>query len=127
MKRTLIFACLLFLTWVGITGCYKDVILPKQGADPNAPPVQYSFKTDIAPMLNTRVMPYVRLSCRGSAHNHPTWQRTYPGTSLSMVGLLIPCFPSKARCIYRSTEICRYIFRMLSRGKKFMTGSEPAL
>jgi hypothetical protein len=53
MKRLIIFGGLLFVIGIAITGCYKDVILPKAGADPNAPPVQYSFKTDIAPMLNT--------------------------------------------------------------------------
>ena len=54
MKRLLIFAGVLFVMVVGVTGCYKDVILPKPGTDPNAPPIQYSFKTDIAPMLNTK-------------------------------------------------------------------------
>lgn len=53
MKRIIIFAGLLFVIGISITGCYKDVILPVPGADPNAPPKQYSFKTDIAPMLNT--------------------------------------------------------------------------
>jgi len=53
MKRLSIFTALLFVIGVGATGCYKDVILPKAGTDPNAPPVQYSFKKDIAPLLNT--------------------------------------------------------------------------
>jgi len=54
MKRLFIFAGVLFVMGIGVTGCYKDVILPTAGADPNAPPVQYSFKTDIAPLLNTK-------------------------------------------------------------------------
>lgn len=54
MKSIIIFAGVLFVMAIAFTGCYKDVILPKAGADPNAPPKQYSFKTDIAPMLNTK-------------------------------------------------------------------------
>lgn len=54
MKRLIIFSGLLMLIGIAFTGCYKDVILPTAGTDPNAPPKQYSFKTDIAPMLNTK-------------------------------------------------------------------------
>lgn len=54
MKQLMIFAGLLFVIGTAFTGCYKDVNLPTPGADPNAPPKQYSFKTDIAPMLNTK-------------------------------------------------------------------------
>lgn len=54
MKRLIIFAGLVFVIGTAITGCYKDVILPKPGTDPNAPPKQYSYKTDIAPLLNTK-------------------------------------------------------------------------
>jgi len=38
---------------VGLTGCYKDVNLPTPTTDPNGPPQQWSFKKDIAPLLNT--------------------------------------------------------------------------
>ena len=38
----------------GLTGCYKDVILPDAAVDPDAPPLAVSFKNDIAPMVNTK-------------------------------------------------------------------------
>ena len=38
----------------GLTGCYKDVILPDAAVDIDAPPQAISFKTDIAPMVNTK-------------------------------------------------------------------------
>ncbi|MCR8558541.1 hypothetical protein KXD93_12870 [Mucilaginibacter sp. BJC16-A38] len=53
MKRLAIIAGILFVMVIGVTGCYKDVILPKSGTDPNAAPIEYSYKTDIAPLLNT--------------------------------------------------------------------------
>lgn len=37
----------------GLTGCYKDVILPDAAVDPDAPPQAISFKTDIAPFVAT--------------------------------------------------------------------------
>ena len=35
----------------GLTGCYKDVILPDAAVDPDAPAQAVSFKTDIAPFV----------------------------------------------------------------------------
>jgi len=53
MKRLLIFIGLFLIMGACITGCYKDVNLPTPAADPNGPPQQWSFKKDIAPILNT--------------------------------------------------------------------------
>jgi hypothetical protein len=54
MKRLLIFAGLLVIMGISITGCYKDVVLPTAKVDPDCPPQSVSYKTDIAPMLNTK-------------------------------------------------------------------------
>lgn len=35
----------------GLTGCYKDVILPDAAVDPDASPQAVSFKTEIAPFV----------------------------------------------------------------------------
>jgi hypothetical protein len=53
MKRLIIYSGLFFLIATVLTGCYKDVNLPTPAADPNGPPQQVSFKTDIAPLLAT--------------------------------------------------------------------------
>jgi hypothetical protein len=37
-----------------LSGCYKDVNLPEAVADPDGPPQAVSFRTDIAPMLNSK-------------------------------------------------------------------------
>src|SRR5688500_4575922 len=52
-KQIPILALLAFLT-VGLFGCYKDVNLPEVTIDPDGPPQAVSYKTDIAPMLNTK-------------------------------------------------------------------------
>ncbi|MEO7264290.1 MAG: hypothetical protein ABIW38_05225 [Ferruginibacter sp.] len=54
MKRLIIYAGVLFMSCMGLMGCYKDVILPDAAVDPDGPPQAVSFKNDIAPMLNTK-------------------------------------------------------------------------
>ena len=54
MKRLIIFAGIIFTMVFGLTGCYKDVILPDATVNPDAPPQAVSFKNDIAPMVNTK-------------------------------------------------------------------------
>lgn len=54
MKRIIIFAGIIFTMVFGLTGCYKDVILPDATVNPDAPPQAVSFKNDIAPMVNTK-------------------------------------------------------------------------
>jgi len=54
MKKRIIFPALLALLVIGVTGCYKDVLLPEATIDPDGPPQAVSYKTDIAPILNTK-------------------------------------------------------------------------
>jgi len=51
MKRLMIYTGLLLMMGFGLTGCYKDVILPDAAVNPDAPPLAVSFKTDIAPFV----------------------------------------------------------------------------
>ena len=37
---------------IGFTSCYKDIIKPELGVDPEGPPQAVSFKNDLAPILN---------------------------------------------------------------------------
>ena len=53
MKKLLLYTGLLLIMVVGLIGCYKDVILPDVVADPDGPPQPVSFRTELAPMLNT--------------------------------------------------------------------------
>jgi len=56
MKRITIFLGLIFLMIMGIslTGCYKDIILPDVAVDPDGPPQAVSYKTDLAPIFNSK-------------------------------------------------------------------------
>jgi len=54
MRKTILFAGLLFTIAACLSACYKDVILPATIVDPDGASQAVSYKIDIAPMLNTR-------------------------------------------------------------------------
>lgn len=55
MKKIIISAgLLLILGGIGLTGCYKNVILPDAAFDPDGPAQAVSYKLDVAPLLNTK-------------------------------------------------------------------------
>ena len=54
MKKRLIFPVMILGLVVGLYSCYKDVNLPEATIDPDGPPQAVSYKTDIAPMLNSK-------------------------------------------------------------------------
>src|SRR5579863_711138 len=93
MKRIIIFAGLLFVIGVGVTGCYKDVVLPAAGADPNAPPKQYSFKSDIAPMLNTDC---AKSGCHVAGSQAPDLELAVSYNSLVNGGFVNTTFPNQS-------------------------------
>jgi len=51
MKRLFIFGALLLFVTVGLTSCYKDVILPKVAT--TKPPQFVSFSSDLQPVFTT--------------------------------------------------------------------------
>ena len=51
MKRLFIFSALLLFVTVGLTSCYKDVILPKVAT--TKPPQFVSFSSDLQPVFTT--------------------------------------------------------------------------
>lgn len=55
MKRSKIItaACVLLFA-IGFIGCYRDVILPEGAIDPDGPPQPVSYKTELAPLFNTK-------------------------------------------------------------------------
>jgi hypothetical protein len=54
MKRLILYAGLILALGLGLTGCYKDTILPDSLVDPDGTPQFVSFKTDLAPIFNTK-------------------------------------------------------------------------
>src|SRR6185295_19822279 len=52
MKRLLkIFTGLILSLGIALSGCYKDVIKPDLPVDPNAPPKQVSFSSELKPLF----------------------------------------------------------------------------
>jgi len=54
MKKRILFPALVAFLAMGVIGCYKDVLLPEATIDPDGPPQAVSYKTDIAPILNSK-------------------------------------------------------------------------
>lgn len=54
IKKLFIYSGILLVMVAGLTGCYRDVILPDAAVDPDGPAQFVSFKNDIAPMVNTK-------------------------------------------------------------------------
>ena len=54
MKRSLIYTGLFFAMALYLISCYKDVIIPEGVVDPEGPPQAVSFKTDLAPLLESK-------------------------------------------------------------------------
>jgi hypothetical protein len=53
MKRVLLYAGLMLIFGIGLSGCYKEIIKPELPLDPNAPPQQVSFKSELMPLFNS--------------------------------------------------------------------------
>ncbi|MFM6926071.1 MAG: hypothetical protein ACKOU7_11260, partial [Ferruginibacter sp.] len=56
MKKVTLYTALFLAILCGhfLTGCYKDVILPETAVDPDGPPQFVSYKTDLAPLFNSK-------------------------------------------------------------------------
>ena len=68
MKQLIIYGGIIFLMAIGLIGCYKDVILPDALVDPDGPPQVVSFKTELAPMFNTKC---AIAGCHVPGSHHP--------------------------------------------------------
>jgi hypothetical protein len=53
MKRHLMYIFLAVAIGFGLTGCYKDVLIPEAAIDPDGPPQAVSFSTELAPLFNS--------------------------------------------------------------------------
>ena len=51
MKQLIIYVGFLIIMVTGLTGCYRDVILPDAAVDPDGPPQAVSLKTRSLPWL----------------------------------------------------------------------------
>ncbi len=80
MKRLLIYTGILLAMGFGLTGCYKDVILPDAVVDPDGPPQPVSFSTTLAPLFNTNC---ALAGCHVTGGHHP-----YMSTGLAYIEIV---------------------------------------
>ncbi|MBI2283382.1 MAG: hypothetical protein HYU71_06725 [Bacteroidetes bacterium] len=69
IKKLIIYSGILIVMVAGLTGCYRDVILPDAAVDPDGPAQFVSFKNDIAPMVNTKC---ALAGCHAAGGHKPT-------------------------------------------------------
>jgi hypothetical protein len=51
MKRLFIYTAMVLALGIAFSSCYKDIIKPELAEDPDGPPKQVSYKTELAPFL----------------------------------------------------------------------------
>ena len=51
MKNLLKYTGLLLLVVIGLSGCYKDIVIPQLASDPDGPPQPVSFSTELKPLF----------------------------------------------------------------------------
>jgi hypothetical protein len=80
MKRLYIYAGLLLAFGAGLTGCYKDTILPDAVSDSDGPPQAVSYSADLAPLFNK--------SCALSGCHVEGSQKPYMKTDISYLQIV---------------------------------------
>ena len=51
MKQLLKYTGLLLLVIIGLSGCYKDIVIPQLASDPDGPPQPVSFSSELKPLF----------------------------------------------------------------------------
>ncbi len=54
MKNKYIYTALILAIVIGLSSCYKDIIVPELANDPDGPPQPVSFKAELAPLFNAK-------------------------------------------------------------------------
>ena len=51
MKQLVKYTGLLLLVMIGLSSCYKDIVIPQLASDPDGPPQPVSFSTELKPLF----------------------------------------------------------------------------
>lgn len=93
MKRLTKYTWLFFFVAAGLTGCYRDVILPDAVVDPDGPPQAVSFKTDLAPLFNTKCNV---TGCHASGAHKPYMATDISYTQITAGGFVNTVLPKQS-------------------------------
>lgn len=102
---------------VGLYSCYKDVNLPEAAIDPDGPPQSLSYKTDIAPILNTKC---ATSGCHSSGARKPFLETSISYTQIVSGGFVNTLIP-KESILYKviNGEMKEYIPSAADRQKVY--------
>lgn len=117
MKRLIKYTWLFFFITIGLTGCYRDVILPDTAVDPDGPPQAVSFKTDLAPLFNTKCNV---TGCHASGANKPYMATDISYAQITAGGFVNTILP-KQSILYQkiNSEMKEYIPSAIDRQKVY--------
>jgi hypothetical protein len=88
MKRIVSYILLIVFVGFGLTGCYKDYILPETVVDPDGPPQFVSYNQELKPLFNTNC---AKAGCHVSPAHKP-----YLNTDISYNQLTVGGFVNTA-------------------------------
>lgn len=117
MKRIYIYASFLTFIMIGLTGCYKDVILPEAAVDPDGPPQAVSFKTDLMPLFNTNC---AKSGCHVSGSHKPYLTSDLSYVQITNGGFINTLVPKQSQLyIMINSEMKEYIPSAVDRQKVY--------
>lgn len=93
MKRIFKTIALVGLLGIGLTGCYKDVILPDAALDPDGPPQSVSFNADIAPMLAAKC---TEAGCHDKGSHKPYMEKDISYLQITNGGFVNTALPKQS-------------------------------
>jgi hypothetical protein len=94
MKKLIIFAAFITTLVIGLSGCYKDTIIPEGAIDPDGPPQSVSFSKDLAPLFNTKC---ATTGCHASGAHKPYLTTTLAYQSVVNGGFVNTIVPKDSR------------------------------
>lgn len=117
MKRIYIYASFLTFIMIGLTGCYKDVILPEAAVDPDGPPQAVSFKTDLLPLFNTNC---AKSGCHVTGSHKPYLTSDLSYIQITNGGFINTLVPKQSQLyIMINSEMKEYIPSAVDRQKVY--------
>ena len=108
MKRIIIYTGILLTVIIGLSSCYKDIIIPELGSGPDdLPPKQVSFQSELAPIFNTNC---ATPSCHVSGAHTPYLAPTVSYTQILNGGYVNLANPKDSKIYQMITgEMAQYL------------------
>lgn len=117
MKHKLRYVGLIFIFGFFLGGCYKDVILPEAVVDPEGPPQQVSFNTELAPLFAANC---TAAGCHDVGAHKPTLFKENSYQSLVNGGFINTSLPKQSRLYTMiNGEMKEYIPKAVDRQKVY--------